>query len=77
MLILSRKIGESLMIGKDIEIVVTEVNGDKVRLGIIAPKNVEIYRKELYLTIESNRQAADKVDSNNLLEFINSLKHTD
>ncbi len=65
------------MIGKDIEIVVTEVNGDKVRLGIIAPKNVEIYRKELYLTIESNRQAADKVDSNNLLEFINSLKHTD
>ena len=65
------------MIGKDIEIVVTEVNGDKVRLGIIAPKNVEIYRKELYLTIESNRQAADKVDSNNLLEFINNLKHTD
>lgn len=65
------------MIGKDIEIVVTEVNGDKVRVGIIAPKNVEIYRKELYLTIESNRQAADKVDSNNLLEFINSLKHTD
>ncbi len=65
------------MIGNDIEIIITEISGDKVRLGIVAPKDVEIYRKELYLTIESNRQAVDKVDSKNLLQFMSSFKHPD
>ena len=54
MLILSRKKGESIRIGEDIEIFVTEVKGDKVRLGISAPENMKISRAELYLTRENN-----------------------
>ena len=52
MLILSRKKGESIIIGEDIEIFVADVKGDKVRLGISAPEDMKISRKELYLTVE-------------------------
>jgi len=63
MLILSRKPNESLVIeapgaGEPIEIVVTEVNAGQVRLGIKAHKDCKIWRKELYLTIQQNLQAA-------------------
>lgn len=59
MLVLSRKLNESIMIGGDIEIVVLATEGDTVKLGITAPKEVSIFRKELYETIqESNRAAA-------------------
>jgi len=59
MLVLSRKIDESIMIGGDIEVVVLGVEGDTVKLGIRAPRNVDIYRKEIYTSIqEANRQAA-------------------
>ncbi|MFR0880897.1 MAG: carbon storage regulator CsrA [Oscillospiraceae bacterium] len=51
MLILSRKSGESLMINEEIEIKIIEVNGDKVKIGIDAPKNVKILRKELSQTM--------------------------
>ena len=47
MLILSRKTGESLILDGGIEIKITEVYGDKVRIGISAPPNVKVYRKEL------------------------------
>ena len=59
MLVLSRKKGESIMISDTIEIVVLETEGETVKLGIKAPKNVEIHRKEVYMTIqESNREAS-------------------
>lgn len=48
MLILSRKAGQSLMLGDGIEITITEISGDKVKLGISAPADVKVYRKELY-----------------------------
>jgi carbon storage regulator len=58
MLVLSRKIEESIMIGDDIEIVVLSTEGDTVKIGIKAPKNVEIFRKEIYENIEKeNREA--------------------
>ena len=47
MLILSRRIGESLTIGDDIEITVTEIRGNQVRLGVVAPESQAILRKEL------------------------------
>ena len=47
MLILSRKAGQSLMLGDGIEITITEISGDKVKLGISAPADVKVYRKEL------------------------------
>ena len=55
MLILSRKKGESIKIGDDIEIFVSEIKGDKVRLGISAPGDMKICRTELYLTMENNK----------------------
>ncbi|MBP1992644.1 carbon storage regulator CsrA [Paenibacillus eucommiae] len=58
MLVLSRKKGESIMIGDDIELVILDVGGDSIRVGIVAPKEVEIFRKEIYLTIQSSNEEA-------------------
>lgn len=59
MLALSRKKGEALVINNDIEITVLEVKGEQVKLGISAPKEVPIYRKEVYVQIqESTKEAA-------------------
>lgn len=61
MLVLTRKKGESIMIGDQIELVVISVEGDLVKLGIKAPQQVEIYRKEIYQLIQqSNREASEK-----------------
>jgi carbon storage regulator len=60
MLILSRKTGEKIIINGDIEITITEIRGQEVRIGINAPKNVNIYREEVYSKIlEQNKKAAD------------------
>ncbi|MBP1157802.1 MULTISPECIES: carbon storage regulator CsrA [unclassified Paenibacillus] len=59
MLVLSRKLGESIIIGDQIELVVVSVEKDVVRLGIKAPKHMPIFRKELYdLLKESNEEAS-------------------
>ena len=52
MLALSRKAGESIIINNDIEIVVLDVKGEQVKIGINAPKSVPIYRKEIYEQIQ-------------------------
>ncbi len=52
MLVLSRRKNESVVIDDDISIVVVEIRGDKVRLGIEAPKNVTVHRKEIYDAIQ-------------------------
>lgn len=60
MLALSRKKNEAIIINNDIEITVLEVKGDQVKIGISAPKEVTIYRKEVYLQIqEANKAAVD------------------
>ena len=74
MLILSRKKGESIKIGDDIEIFVSEIKGDKVRLGISAPGDMEICRTELYLTMENNKEASDKVDLLKVFQLSRNLK---
>jgi carbon storage regulator len=64
MLVLTRKTGEAIQIGEDIEISVVSVKGDQVKLGINAPKNVEIHRKEIYLNIqEENAEASKGIDN--------------
>ncbi|MGN7381503.1 carbon storage regulator CsrA [Paenibacillus sp. SAFN-117] len=60
MLVLTRKPGESIMLGDDIELTVIGIEGEQIKLGISAPKAINIYRKEVYLNIkESNREAVD------------------
>lgn len=73
MLILTRKKGESVKIGDEIEIFITEVKGDKVRIGISAPENMKITRTELYLTVENNKEAADKVDLLKVFQLTRNL----
>lgn len=71
MLVLSRKKGQGIMLGDDIELTIIEIQGDQVRIGINAPKNVSIYRKELFLEIqEENKKAASSgvVDLNAILK---------
>jgi len=61
MLVLSRKPGEALRVGEDVEITVVEVKGDMVRLGIQAPRDVQVWRRELWQAIvEENRKAAEE-----------------
>jgi carbon storage regulator len=55
MLVLSRKKNESIVIANDIVITVIEVRGDKVRLGIVAPKDVPVHREEVYEAIHGSR----------------------
>lgn len=58
MLALSRKKGEAIVINNNIEITVLDVKGDQVKIGIAAPKEVPVYRKEVYVQIqESNKEA--------------------
>ncbi|MFJ7977666.1 carbon storage regulator CsrA [Peribacillus sp. NPDC096379] len=58
MLVLTRKLNESIMIGNDIEITILAVEGEQIKLGINAPKQVEIHRKEIYLAIQEENNEA-------------------
>ena len=60
MLVLSRKKNESIVINNDITIVVVEIRGDKVRLGVEAPKEVPVHRREVYDAIKRNEAAAQE-----------------
>jgi carbon storage regulator len=72
MLVLKRKLNESIMIGDDIEIKIISFDKDGVRIGIEAPKDFPIYRKEIYLTIqEENKQAVS--DDRDKLSQLNNL----
>lgn len=60
MLALSRKKNEAIIINNDIEVTILEVKGDQVKIGIAAPREVPVYRKEVYLQIqEANRESVD------------------
>ncbi len=61
MLVLSRQKDESIIIGDDVEIVIVDVRGDKVRLGITAPKDIPVHRREVYDAIQrEKKEKADK-----------------
>lgn len=63
MLILTRRVGESIVVGDDIVLTVFEVRGDAVRIGIEAPRSVKVNRKEIYEEIQrSNAQAVSSSD---------------
>ena len=61
MLVLSRQRDETIVIGEDIEVTVVDIRGDKVRLGISAPKHVTVHRKEVFEAIKRENRAAAEV----------------
>ncbi len=74
MLVLSRKCEESIIINDDIEIKIVEIMGDKVRLGIEAPKKHRILRSELIPIIENNKQSATK-NKTQVKDFMSDFKN--
>lgn len=63
MLVLTRQRDESIMIGDDVEIIIVDVRGDKVRLGITAPKSIPVHRREIYDNIQREKSKEPKSPS--------------
>lgn len=70
MLALTRRKGEALVINNNIEITVLEIRGDQVKIGITAPKDVPVYRKEVYLQIQKENQESISENSLDMLKNI-------
>ena len=62
MLILTRRVGETVMIGNDVTVTILGVKGNQVRVGINAPKNVAVHREEIYERIKREQQGGDSHD---------------
>jgi len=67
MLALSRKKNEALVINNNIEITILEIKGDQVKIGVTAPKEIPVYRKEVYVQIQKENEEAMNSDSLNAL----------
>lgn len=65
MLVLSRQKDESIMIGDDVEITIVDVRGDKVRLGITAPRDIPVHRREIYDAIQREKSEKTKTEKEN------------
>ncbi len=74
MLVLTRKLKEAIQIGDDIEVVVLAIDGDQVKLGIRAPKHIDVHRKEIYLAIQQENNAASLASANSLQQLSDQLK---
>ncbi|MEC0183498.1 carbon storage regulator CsrA [Paenibacillus peoriae] len=73
MLVLTRKKGESIVIQNDIVVTVLSVEGDTVKIGISAPKDIDIYRKEVFEAIQQNNQFA-VMDTNAIQSAMSAMK---
>ncbi len=73
MLALSRKKGEALIINNNIEVTILEIKGDQVKIGIGAPKEVPIYRKEVYVQIQEANKAATEVSGLDMRAFYEGM----
>jgi carbon storage regulator len=74
MLVLTRKIGEAICIGDDVELVISDILKNAVRIGVRAPKNMPIYRKEIYERIlVENQEASTTAVINSQLDDLNKL----
>jgi carbon storage regulator len=72
LLVLTRKSNQSIMIGDDIEVSVLSIMGEKVRIGIQAPRNIPFFRKEVYLEIQQEKAAGGRAEVEQALENLSS-----
>lgn len=76
MLVLSRQRDETIMIGDDVEITIVDIRGDKVRLGITAPRHIQVHRKEVYDAIKRENQQASKLEPKDVSDVIDQKPET-
>lgn len=74
MLVLTRKPNQSIQIGDDIEIKILAIDGEQIKLGIQAPKNIDIHRKEIYLAIQEENAKATETTLDVLTQFTKHIK---
>ena len=74
MLVLTRKTNQSIMIGDEIEVTVLAVSRDKIRLGIAAPREVPVFRKEVYLSIQGEQGEGAEGDREETEKALEALK---
>jgi len=72
LLVLTRKSNQSIMIGDDIEVSVLSIMGEKVRIGIQAPRTIPVFRKEVYLEIQQEKAAGGREEVEKALENLSS-----
>lgn len=73
MLILSRKIDEKIKIGEDITLTIIEIRGDQVKIGVEAPKNVKVFRQEVFNAIQSENKAASEIPNVSEIDAIRKM----
>lgn len=70
MLALTRKKGEALILNQNIEVTILDIRGDQVKIGVSAPKEVPVYRKEVYLQIQKENEAAASAENLDVLKTV-------
>ncbi|MBL8226830.1 MAG: carbon storage regulator [Bryobacterales bacterium] len=74
MLVIGRRVGESILIGGEIEVQIVDASPSRVKLGIRAPKHWQVLRKEVQQTAESNREASRNASDEALLRLVENLR---
>lgn len=74
MLVLSRKVGESVIIRNDIKVTVLEISGNQIKLGFEAPNDISIYREEVYERVVKENKLASKIRRDSLKNFAKEFK---
>jgi carbon storage regulator len=75
MLILTRKLGEVIVVGDDIKIVIVDIKGSHVRIGIEAPRQTKVYREELYRIITEQNQESNQIHSIQIDDILSKYKN--
>ena len=73
MLILTRKVGEAIRIGDEIEVIITAVDQNKVKVGIRSPRHIPIFREELYQKIQAENREAANIGADELERLVNRI----
>ena len=74
MLLIRRRVGESILLGEDVEIQVIDITPSRVKLGIIAPREVPVLRKEIRLSAEQNRAASVSLNPETIASLVSRLR---